>query len=186
MSPKIVKLPHLRVSHVNAPEPAERPVPREPLIVHPPTLLSVVYHQLTSRTASTAPRDEADALSGLWSNDTESSTLDGLWGSEVPSHGVSSEYNDFDVQFSQTDDLPEYERPSSARGARFRVDRYEPRASLVSQVREALRPPPERPRPEATPKPKAEPWPVRPKTPMERAAEYTQGAASYRKKLLGD
>jgi hypothetical protein len=186
MPPKIVKLPYLRVSHVNTPEAPERPAPREPLIVHPPTLLSLV-HQM--RTASTM--DEEDTLSGLWANDTEASALDGLWdpdeaAPEAPEDG-------FDIQFSQPDDTGSgYEGPNSRarRGARFRVDRYEPRASLVSRVREAMRPPPpERPvtpRPVSAPKPKAEPWPVRPKTPMERAAEYTNSTTSYRKKLLGD
>ncbi len=171
MSSKIVKLPHLRASHVVNPLAPEASEPPQ-----------------ASRTAS-----EADLLSGLWSSvgtddpimgEPTEVSFENLWegGLEAARALTASEGADVDVE-PYTGPRP------SGRSARFRVDRP-PRETFsreraAAEFARAAEEPPVVVR-SSRPIPAAAPPPVRPLTPMQRAAQYTDRTASLKRHLRDD
>lgn len=174
MQPKIVKLPHLKVTHVNLPGAPPAPAPRKPPAEDDWSAVYVPAHEPSPPTTAS----EVQQLSALWSDNQGDASgpdldadLSSLWMSGLEASEAAA--SEFDFEFSTDIDPYDGPRPQTA-SARFRVDRPPRQESPRAEV----------PRPERrllAQQPAPEPPPARAKTPMERAAEYTSRPSAYKR-----
>ncbi len=202
MQPKIVKLPHLRVSHVNDMSSVQTPVPAAPRAPEAePDDWSTVFvpaREMPHTGRSKTAHDEVQALANLWGGPTgeavevpNETVLEELWMADV-----TAVNQDVDVTYNsgiEFDSDPDYFIPRSAYEAssRFRVDRpssrpvQRPRADdgTLASIRERARgiiPTPASHQEVSSVAPPREAT-ERPKTPMERAAEYASRPSAYKR-----